>query len=345
MTLDNGEMQEKPYELIEFVAGALQRQAGVGHEALHTATLSGQFELYLIARTPVQVANGSFDVAKTRQGEEIVAQGSSIQRYGAQTGKVSKQPLLPGSSIKGMVRSLLETIASCCVATVAGAIRREIPSHLARCTKVEQLCPACRLFGMSGSGTENYQGQVSIEDAVLIDGSQVIVRTPLLWAPAQGGRRLPPRYLRGNAAIGRKVYYPSLPALGPDARVALKQGSTLRTQLHFANLTAAEMGLLIAALGLHPDYRFIPKIGGGKPVGLGSVETYLNQVLVYGDVKRTGRLGGKPVQYSGDDLANQLKAWTQAATAAQLLNETALHAVAEVLHLRNLKRPPVEGMY
>ena len=339
------ERQEKPYELIDFIPGQPQRQAGVGHEALHVATISGRFELYLIARTPVQVASGSFDVAKTKQGEEIAAQGSSIQRYSAEGGKVSKQLLLPGSSLKGMVRNLLEMISPCCVATVANTLRRELPSALARCSKVDQLCPACRLFGMSGSGTENYQGQISIEDAILVDGGPVLARTPLLWTPADGGRRFPERYLRGNIARGRKLYYPSLPATGADARIALKQGSTLRTQFHFTNLTPAEMGLLLAALGLHPDYRFIPKIGGGKPVGLGSVETYLNQVLVYGEIKRSGRLGGQPLPYNGDSLAAQVKEWVQAATDAHLLNEAALQVVADVLHLRNLKRSPVEGVY
>ncbi len=344
MTNQRDEMVEKPYELIDFAADQPQRQPGIGHNALHAATLSGYLDLYLIARTPLQVANGSLDVVKTKQGEEIIAQNSTVQRYDANH-KVSKQPVLPGSSLKGMVRSLVETIAPCCVATVAGAVRRELPSGLTRCTRVDKLCPACRLFGMSGSGNENYLGQLQVEDAMLVDGGQGIVRTPLLWAPARGGRGLPGRYLQRNLAKGRKLYYPSLPAAGPDARIALKIGSTLRTQLHFTNLTPPELGLLIAALGLHPDYRFIPKIGAGKPVGLGSVETYLQQIVLHSDIKRTGRLGGKPMRYSGDALAPQIQLWVQAATEATLLNENALHAVVEVLKLGNLKRPPVEGMY
>lgn len=345
MTNNREEAIEKPYELIDFVSEQPQRHSGSGHDAVRSDLLSGQIELYLIARTPVQVANGSFDVVKTKEGEEIIAQGSSVQRYEQQGEKVNRQPVLPGSSIKGMLRSLLETIAPCCVASVASSVRRELPNTLTRCTKLDRLCPACRLFGMSGAGKENYLGQVSVEDALLIDGGQVIIRTPLLWAPARGSRTLPRRYLRGSRIKGRKLYYPSQPARGPDARIALKTGSTLRTVIHFTNLTKGELGLLLAALGLHPDYRFIPKIGAGKPVGMGSVETYIKYMVHYNQVRQQGRLGGKATIYREEDLTQQIRNWVQAATQEQLLNETALHAVAELLHLRNLKRPAVEGMY
>lgn len=345
MTNNQEEPLEKPYELIDFVTDQPQRKAGLGHDALHQDALTGQIELYLIARTPVQVANGTFDVTKTKEGEEISAQGSSVQRYDEQGQKVNRLPVLPGSSVKGMVRSLLETISPCCVASVANNVRRELPNNLTRCTRLDHLCPACRLFGMSGAGKENYLGQVSVEDALLLDGGQVIIRTPLLWAPARGARTLPQRYLRNNRIKGRKLYYPSQPARGPDTRIALKSGSTLRTVIHFTNLTPGELGLLLAALGLHPEYRFIPKIGAGKPVGMGSVETYINRIVLYNAIHKQGRLGGKATIHREAGLAQQIAGWVQAAVQEQLLNETALHAVAELLHLRNLKRPAVEGMY
>lgn len=344
MTNNREEPVEKPYELLDFATEQPQRRPGIGHDALHRGTLTGQIELYLITRTPVQVANGSFDVIKTKDGEEIIAQGSSVQRY-EQGQQLTRQPVLPGSSVKGMLRSLVEIMAPCCVASVANSVRNELPDGLKRCTKLAQLCPACRLFGMSGSGKENYLGQVSIEDALLLDGGQVIVRTPLLWAPARGARTLPQRYYRGKRLKGRKLYYPSQPARGPDARIAIKAGSTLRTVIHFINVTPGELGLLVAALGLHPDYRFIPKLGAGKPVGMGSVETYINRIVVYNAIHKQGRLGGKAAIYREEGLPPQIKGWVGAALQEGLLNENALQAVAELLQLGNLKRPAVEGMY
>jgi len=338
-------IQEKPYVLVEFAAGEPKRASVPGHQALQPRAFTGWIDLILVPRTPVQVASGSFEVGKTRQGEEILIQGSSVERYTA-AGTPRQQPVLPGASLKGALRSLVEAISPSCVAVSAGATRFAVPGNLRRCAQAEKLCPACRLFGMSGSGQENYLGQVSVEDAVLEDGGLVIVRTPLLWAPARGRRGLPARYLAGRQARGRKFYYHSQPAAGPDARIAVRIGSKLRTRLHFENLTPGELGLLIAALGQHPGYPFFPKVGAAKPVGLGSVEVFVDGIALQGPVVRTGRLGGEPVRYSGARLEEELRAWIEAATTKEkLLLENALHDVQAVLKAETLKRSPVDGMY
>lgn len=338
-------VHEKPYVLVEFAAGEPRRASVPGHQALQPPGLSGWIDLMLVPRTPVQVASGSFEVGKTRQGEEILIQGSSVERY-TEAGTRRRRAVLPGASLKGALRSLVEAISPSCVVVNAGATRFAIPDKLRRCARVEKLCPACRLFGMSGSGQENYLGQVSVEDGVLEDGGLVIVRTPLLWAPARGQRGLPGRYLAGRQARGRKFYYHSQPASGPDARIAVRTGSRLRTRLHFENLTPGELGLLIAALGQHPGYPFFPKVGAAKPVGLGSVEVFIDGVAMHGPVARTGRLGGETVRYSGARLEEELRAWIEAATTKEnLLLENALQDVQAILKAETLKRPPVDGVY
>ncbi|MDW8318512.1 MAG: RAMP superfamily CRISPR-associated protein [Anaerolineae bacterium] len=303
-------------------------------------------DLVLIVRRPVQVASGALDVRRTGQGEEIVALQSTVAKRRA-NGNVERVPVLPGSSLKGALRSLVEAFSPSCVAVSSGATRFAIPRPLSRCAQVERLCPACRLFGMSGAGHDNYLGQVSIEDAhpVPNQGGLALVRIPLLWAPARGQGGLPQRYLKGRNAIGRKVYFPSKPATGPDVRVAFKTGSVLRTRLHFENLSEGDLGLLVSALGLHPDHRFLPKLGAGKPVGLGSVEVVVEAVFVAGDVAQTGRLGGSGVRVSGAELERRLREWCQRAGTERLLVADALQAVAAVLRPENLDRPPVEGAY
>ncbi len=338
---------EKPYVLVDFAAGQLKRAEPVGHNAIDGRKLTGEVELYLIVRTPLQVASGSLDVVKTAQGEEVIAQGSSIARYKAE-GTAQRMPIVPGSSLKGALRSLVETLSPSCVAVSSGATRFAIPRPLGRCTRIDSLCPACRLFGMSGAGHDNYLGQVSIVDAQLIpgQGGLVLVRIPLLWAPARGRGGLPGRYLKSQVARGRKVYLPSQPAAGPDARLALKTGSVLKTSLHFENLSPAELGLVITALGLHPQHRFLPKIGAGKPVGLGSIEVAVMAVRLRGNITQTGRLGGPAVRYSGDDvLKSRFQTWAEAAIQEGLVAPQALTAVTDALKSDNLKRPPMEGVY
>jgi hypothetical protein len=154
---------------------------------------------------------------------------------------------------------------------------------------VNDLCIACRLFG-----AQDYQGHVSFEDAVAPKGSLVLLGTPLLWTPARGGRGLPPRYLERDRAKGRKFYRHARPPSGVDPRACIKSGAELPLRIHFLNLSEAELGVLLTALGQHPDHRFPIKLGGGKPVGLGSVQIILNRVTMLQGadaLKATGRLG------------------------------------------------------
>lgn len=337
---------EKPYELIGFAADRPTRAEPDGHNALKSQKHSGYLDLLLIAHRPLQVASGSLDVRRTDQGEEIVAMLSSVAQR-TTDGSVRRTAVLPGSSLKGALRSLVEAISPSCVAVNSGATRFAIPRPLSRCAQFERLCPACRLFGMSGAGHNNYLGQVSIEDAHLVpnQGGVALVRTPLLWAPVRGHGGLPQRYLKGREAAGRKFYFHSKLAGGPDARIVFKTRSVLRTRLYFENLSEGELGLLASALGLHPDHRFLPKLGAGKPVGLGSVEVAVDTMHLSGDVAQTGRLGGPGVRVSGAELEQRLGEWCRKAVDDKLVVFDALEAVADVLQVKNLDRPPVEGAY
>ncbi|MFN7016778.1 MAG: hypothetical protein ACK4P5_06400, partial [Fimbriimonadales bacterium] len=195
------------------------------------------------------------------------------------------------------------------------------------CSQVDELCLACRLFG-----AQDYQGHVSFEDAVAPPGSLVLIGTPLLWTPARGTQGLPPRYLnpQGNAK-GRKFYSHAKPVQGTDARTCIKTGAQLPLRIHFINLSEAEMGVLLTALGLHPKYPFPIKLGGGKPVGLGSVKLTLNTLYLLQceqSIQQTGRLG-HATRLEGESLTGRVAEYTTKASA--LLDSKALQELADVL--------------
>ncbi len=197
---------------------------------------------------------------------------------------------------------------------------------------------------MSGRAQENYAGQVGCEDAVMVDGKIVLVRVPLLWTPARGRRGLPARYLEGREAKGRKFYFHGKPVRGPDARIAAGTGSVFRARLHFANLTEEEMGLLLAALGQHPEYPFLLKIGAAKPVGLGSVEVRVKKITFLGNIRRSGRAGGGEV-LEGAGLVEKMHRWMEAAASGGLLDREALAEVWSILRKETLTRTSPEGPY
>jgi CRISPR/Cas system CSM-associated protein Csm3 (group 7 of RAMP superfamily) len=278
---------EKPYDFVPFPKRRPNREKGAGQNKLNPCLLSGTLELTLRTLTPVHVGLGYSDFIKAGNQEYLAAlQASKPVR---EADAVRRRYLIPGSSIKGAVRSIVEAITRSCIRITQGRHRPYIPQGYGGCMSVNDLCIACRLFG-----AQDYQGHVSFEDAVAPKGSLVLLGTPLLWTPARGGRGLPPRYLERDRAKGRKFYRHARPASGADPRACIKSGAELPLRIHFLNLSEAELGVLLTALGLHPDHPFPIKLGGGKPVGLGSVQVIPQRInLLQGAdaLKATGRLG------------------------------------------------------
>jgi hypothetical protein len=321
---------EKPYDFVPFPKRRPDREKGAGQDKLDARLLSGTLELTLRTLTPVHVGSGYSDFIKAGNQEYLAAlQASKPIR---EEGTTRRRYLIPGSSLKGAVRSIVEAITRSCIRITQGRYRPYIPQGYGGCMSVNDLCIACRLFG-----AQDYQGHVSFEDAVAPRGSLVLLGTPLLWTPARGGRGLPPRYLERDRAKGRKFYRHASPPSGVDPRACIKSGAELPLRIHFLNLSEAELGVLLTALGQHPDHRFPIKLGGGKPVGLGSVQIILNRVtLLQGadSLKATGRLG-QARTLAGDDLNDFL---TQCANAAdELIDDDALGELEAILDEAGLR--------
>jgi len=325
---------EKPYDFVPFPKRRPNREKGAGQDKLNPCLLSGTLELTLHTLTPVHVGLGYSDFIKTGNQEYFAAlQASKPVR---EADAVRRRYLIPGSSIKGAVRSIVEAITCSCIRITQdrtqGRHRPYIPQGYSGCMSVNDLCIACRLFG-----AQDYQGHVSFEDAVAPKGSLVSLRTPLLWTPARGGHGLPPRYLQGNQARGRKFYRHARPPTGADPRACIKSGAELPLRIHFLNLSEAELGILLTALGQHPDHRFPIKLGGGKPVGLGSMQIILNRVtLLQGAdaLKATGRLG-QAHTLVGSDLNAFLQRCANAANA--LIDNDALGELKTILDEAGLR--------
>jgi hypothetical protein len=138
--------------------------------------------------------------------------------------------------------------------------------------------------------------------------------------------------LAGQPSEGRKFYRHARPPSGADPRACIKSGAELPLRIHFLNLSEAELGILLTALGLHPDHPFPIKLGGGKPVGLGSVQVILQRItLLQGAdaLKATGRLGQSQTLV-GDALDKFTTRCAQAA-ADKLIDGDALGELESIL--------------
>lgn len=193
--------------------------------------LTGKISFTVSTLTPIHVGSG--DIALASDGKAYLPFYKKGEKY-----------TIPGSSLKGVIRSVAEAISYSCDpfrGDKCDAIKPDTPA----------LCPACSTFGAMG-----YQGRISISDAILVKGETKIVNIPVLW---------PPR----NELKGRKFYIHGKPAEGEVETEVINQNATFEFVLTFQNLADWELGLIFLAMGL--DNTFHLKLGGAKPRCYGSI--------------------------------------------------------------------------
>lgn len=242
------ERTPKPYTLIEWPEGAVARTKPAGHRSLDLTKHTGRLELTIEALTPVHVASGVIKL--TDDPYRLMAR--DIVRVGG-------EPVLPGSSVKGCIRSIAEAISHSCV-----RLRRDdVPDELAPCTRKNELCIACQIFGSFG-----YLAPVRFSDFRQTSGDVALVGVPLFHQPGKDPRL----YRDGRWARGRKFYMHSAQqARGDSAMYVCTEGSYFEGTIEFANLDDRQLGLLLVALGLDSAHPFKPKLGGARPACYGTV--------------------------------------------------------------------------
>lgn len=245
--------------------------------------------------------------------------------------------IIPGSSLKGLIRSLVETIAPGCWWLFDGFYRdrvnysRRLPRPFHPCQQWNNLCPACRMFGLISRNTL-LKGHVHFDDARCADPPRYSgpVYTPILDAPKP---RHAAWYLADSGELaGRKFYFhqpepnfwrelkTSRSGVALNRRIEpVEPGAVFTFTAAFDNLNAQdELPLLLYALTLETDMRH--QIGYAKPAGLGSIHIELTQVEVIDYAVRyrsTGQGGATIYKEVDNSLADYLAGQTRPYTADQ----------------------------
>ncbi|HLH60937.1 MAG TPA: RAMP superfamily CRISPR-associated protein [Ktedonobacteraceae bacterium] len=253
------------------------RLTGEGEQQLY----SGSIELDIYTETPLFIADPRSVPADPRRA------ALSIKNK-------HNQYIIPGSSLKGMLRTVVETISNGCLTLYDGSYehnkvnyRRAVPAGFQKCSDNTNLCIACRIFGMLRERTEGvFLGKVNIGDAL------VIHETLASYGPMYTAALVDPKprhadfYLDPSRAhiAGRKFYfhhhYDDL--LTAENLLPTKTGgyynryidpidkdTGFHVRIDFTNLEQEEFGAFLYALTLEQTMRH--KIGYGKPLGLGSI--------------------------------------------------------------------------
>jgi CRISPR-associated protein (TIGR03986 family) len=231
--------------------------------------------------------------------------------------------LLPGSSLKGVLRGVAEAISGSCLTLPLGRrgevgyrgrapINYRIPEDFEHCRDAGHLCPACRLFG-SLSDRHIFFGKMSFSDAVASGAAEVQQLTlEALMEPKPRHRAWYEDPQQRGYMRGRKFYYhrPGGPRTTAEKTQynktveAVKPGTVFEFSVDYANLTQAELALLIYAVTLEPG--MCHKVGMGKPIGMGSARIEITGWQVIDRQARYRQLGGGVDTLDGDVLAAEI---------------------------------------
>lgn len=266
------------------------RAGGSDHDRVGGYT--GRMVVQIEALSPIHVGSGDYEV----DGWGIYVP------FARKNGQVA----IPGTSIKGAVRTYAEALSPSCEG--------------GRCTGSE-LCIGCQIFGARG-----LQGRVAFGDAEA--AGNVNTRPYQMTARWSGG-----------FPGGRRFYRHGRPGPtelpgGRERVEVVPAGTKFESEVFIHGLTEPELGLLLLAMGLGPDgYRFDLKLGGGKNRGLGSVRFSARHGLYL--VGRAAYAGPGPAG-AGPDLGRL----TETAVKAYLASLTSPEGSGVIGNLQAFQRDP-----
>lgn len=242
--------------------------------------------------------------------------------------------LIPGTSLKGMLRSLAEIVGGGC--NITDTKGEYSPENMA-CKHADRLCIACRMFGMMerGSGAKVHKGNISVGDALVREEKPETQTFEILLSSC--GTRHEPFYR--TLATGRldgksrKLYFhqprrtDSVPSVPQNLKSrawtinALVPGHRFDFKIHFSNLGKEELELLAYVLDLEEvvhveidEGKFKlngplrHKIGNAKPLGLGSCYLEVKKIVYHAKaLERFTKLDNKAdTVYEGNALKSEL---------------------------------------
>lgn len=272
-----------PYDFVPFES-PIERDRPCGHHRLNGYT--GRFTCQLEALTPFLVMDGDRRpvTGTTAAGEPMCG--------------ADGQYLIPGTSLKGMVRSVFEVLVPSCV--VLKGNHDLVPDELTACTQQDCLCPACRVFGIVGRGQKGavLRGRVHIGEA-RAEGRLELMAPVQLVPLGSPQPRHTVFYKPDGEPAGRKFYFHHHWDLRPEPSNEnernrgpwvrpLAPGSRFVFHVAFENLTKRQLEGLVASLVLadaapldDEQVKVRHKLGYGKPAGLGSVAVRLLQAELW----------------------------------------------------------------
>lgn len=271
----------------------------IRHDKFIKEKLTGQLKLRLeVISEYLFIGSGSYNFI---QNPQLV-----YYSFFRSNGKI----IIPGSSIKGAVRSVAEAISNSCLSVIKKDKKNpeRYPLTHQSCKfnlktkdknkRITKLCPVCRLFG-----TTDYGGRINFSDAKILETEKEmkeIVKIGDLFPPRNNEKK--------RKFYKNKKFYPlknQMPERNYRFVEAVKKGAKFETILTFQNITESELSLLLHATGIKQNFKI--KIGGAKPRCFGMVEFIPFEFKILNDDLISFKNGSIESILQNKELIKQLK--------------------------------------
>jgi hypothetical protein len=190
----------------------------------------------------------------------------------------------------------------------------KLPDKFKRCSNLNELCVACRMFGLISGDDCLRMGNVGLEDAICVKPvSHDPIFTAVLSAPKPHHQSW---YLQAGKIAGRKFYFHSTQLLTEkEAKISktgkqqnayirpLGAGSSFTFAVEFVNVTEGDFAALLYAMMLEPGMRH--NFGYAKPCGLGTIRIEMTKLMLLDPAARYRKGAGKTV-LEGEDLVAEV---------------------------------------
>lgn len=166
---------KKPYKFVPFNK-EISRTNSIRHDGVdNKKTYSGKFKITIETITPIHIGQGSYSFDKAGVIVNFIRRNNRIT--------------IPGSSFKGMLRSVYEAFSESCTPALPNKckeLENAFPNHHTdMCNDINNLCPTCSVFGMVNK-KESYKSKLRFGDFTLEDDEKTsiqFIKMPALKAP------------------------------------------------------------------------------------------------------------------------------------------------------------------
>ncbi|MBM7582859.1 CRISPR/Cas system CSM-associated protein Csm3 (group 7 of RAMP superfamily) [Caldicoprobacter guelmensis] len=209
--------------------------------------LEGRILIRVKVLTPVHIFSGHFRVQDN---------GKIYREFI----KTNGRPIIPGTSFKGCIRTIAESVSYSCLQT--SLPHEKLPTDKRH--DGQHKCIICDMFGGMGN-----KSKIRFSDLVAVNYKTEVRGIPRSFRPHPESNY----YMENGKYKGYKFYKHGINGIQPSGPILcefVNAGSEFEGEVIYRGLTDEQVRLLCFALGLSGDIQ--PKIGYGKPYFYGSIE-------------------------------------------------------------------------